>query len=160
MAAGKFVGLLSLAAALSIGSAAAEEETLKFRLITTGGDETTVEAPNMEGRSLSSGQYRGVAVFEDGRIAFKEWVGASDSGGAEGSFFGYSTYTFQNGDSLILKYTGGWGADGLVGEYEVLSGTGAYEGATGTGRFTAAEEPWDNANLLEVTINVTTPAGS
>ena len=42
----------------------------------------------------------GVAVFEDGRIAFKEFVFAGDTteDGSRGT--GYSTYTFQNGDAL------------------------------------------------------------
>lgn len=154
MATRQFVGILMLVASLSAGSATAAEETLKFRLVVTGDPAATLQVPNIEGRSLYAGHYTGVAILEDGRIAFKDFVGVTDNGGADGNFFGYSTYTFLNGDSLTLKYTGGWSADGFVGNYDVLSGTGAYEGATGTGQFDAAKDPWDDAYLYDVTIKV------
>ena len=73
----------------------------------------------------------------------------SDGSDEEGSYSGYSTYTFQDGDSLTLKFTGGWSAEGDGGDYEVLSGTGVFKGASGTGRFDAVEEPWDDANLFD-----------
>lgn len=149
---------MALASVLTIGSAAAQEETLKFRLVTRMINATFVEAP-VEGHSLGAGQWAGVAIFEDGRLADKQFVMTMDNGGAEGSYSGYSIYTFQNGDTLTLKFTGGWGADRDGGDYEVVSGTGAYEGATGTGRFDAIEEPWDRANLYDVTINVTPGGG-
>ena len=154
MATRQFVGMLALATILSAGSAVAAEETLKFRLVVTGDPAATVQVPNIEGRSLYAGHYTGVAVLEDGRIAFKDFVGVTDNGGSEGNFFGYSTYTFLNGHSLTLKYTGDWGAKGFVGNYEVLSGTGAYEGAAGTGQFDTVEEPWDGAYLYDVTIKL------
>ena len=143
---------------LPIGSTAAEEETLKFRLITRLVNGTFVDAP-VEGHSVGAGQYAGVAVFEDGRLADKQFVLNMDDRGAEGSYSGYSTYTFLNGDTLTLKFTGGWGPDRNGGDYEVVSGTGAYEGATGTGRFDAVEEPWEKASLYDVTINVTRGGG-
>ncbi|MCB1715743.1 MAG: hypothetical protein KDK04_15620 [Candidatus Competibacteraceae bacterium] len=156
----KYFGFLSLALTLLMGSAIAAEETLEFRLITMTVSETSLDAPNIEGHSVGSAKYTGVAVFNDGRIAHKQFVGIGDHRGAEGNFWGYSTYTFLNGDSLSLKYTGGWGSDGFVGNYEVLSGTGAYEGATGTGHFNTAKNPWEKANLYDVTITVMTPDGS
>lgn len=140
---------------LMIGSVAAQEETLKGRLITRMISATFVDAPGVEGRSVGAGQYAGIAVFEDGRLADKQFVLNMDDRGAEGSYGGYSTYTFQNGDTLTLKFTGGWGPDGEGGDYEVLSGTGAYKGATGAGRFDAVEAPWEKANLYDLTIKVT-----
>ena len=43
------------------------------------------------------------------------------------AYTGYSTYTFQDGDSLTLKFTGGWGQERNGGDYEVLSGTGVFK---------------------------------
>ena len=63
----------------------------------------------------------GVAVFEDGRIAHKRFVEVSDDTTEAGTYKGYSTYTFVNGDSLTLSYTGSWDANGGRGEYKVLS---------------------------------------
>ena len=138
--------VVACAAATSV---AAEEQTLKFRLVTKQISGTVVEAPNVEGRSLAAGKHAGVAVFEDGRIAYKDYVVMIDAGETEGSYSGYSTYTFRNGDSLTLRFTGGWGGERSGGDYEVLSGTGAFEKASGTGRFDALEEPWEGANLYQ-----------
>ena len=140
---------------LMIGNVAAQEETLKGRLITRMISGTFVDAPGVEGRSVGGGQYAGIAIFEDGRLADKQFVLNMDNGGAQGSYNGYATYTFQNGDALTLKFTGGWGPDGEGGDYEVLSGTGAYKGATGTGRFDAVKDPWKKATLYDLTLKVT-----
>lgn len=138
----------------SAGVAAAEEQTLQFRLVTQQVGQPT-DLPAIGGHELMAGRYMGVAVFADGRIAHKRFVGIEDVAGDAGTFKGYSTYTFQNGDSLTLAYTGKWDGEGLLGEYRMISGTGAYEGATGTGSFTMQEEPWDEAYLYEGTIKLT-----
>ena len=145
--------LFAFAYCLTAGTVVAAEETLTFRLIVRTIDRTAFDAP-VEGRNISVSQSAGVAIFEDGRLADKQFVGLVDSAGAEGTYSGYSIYTFLNGDTLTLKYTGGWGADGEVGHYEVLSGTGAYEGASGEGRFVPVDNPWDKASLYDVTINI------
>jgi hypothetical protein len=111
--------------------------------------------PEIGGHKVTVGQYTGVATFEDGRIAHKRFVDISDDRAEAGSFKGYSTYTFQDGDSLMLSYTEGWDASGMTGRYEVISGTGKFAGATGTGSFTAEDEPWDEALLLDVSLNLT-----
>ena len=155
MTARNFLGLIAIVSAFASGGVAAEEETLKFRLVTRMVDGTFIEASNIEGRSVGAGKYAGVAVFEDGRLANKEFVLSMDNRGPEGTYVGYSTYTFENGDSLTLSFTGGWGESGAGGDYVVLSGTGAYEGATGSGRFDAVEVSWDSAELYDGSITVT-----
>jgi hypothetical protein len=138
-------GLLLLAHAAPV---AAEEQTLRFKLVTQQLGEPR-ELPEIGGHKVSVGEYMGVAVFEDGRIAHKRFVDVSDDTAQAGSFKGYSTYTFQNGDALTLSYTGGWDTNGLKGDYQLISGTGAFEGATGTGSIKGVDEPWDEAYLLE-----------
>ena len=145
----RFLGPLAIALVLATGNVSAEEQTLTFRLVTRMVSTTFVDAPNVEGRSVGAGQYAGVAVFEDGRIANKEFVLSMDNKGAEGVYSGYSTYTFENGDSLTMSFTGGWNADRNGGDYQILSGTGAYEGATGTGSFDAVKNSWENASLWD-----------
>ena len=54
---------------------------------------------------------------------------------------------FQNGDSLTLGYTGGWDANGAKGAYKVVSGTGAFLGATGTGEVKSVDAKRDQAYL-------------
>lgn len=133
---------------------AAEPLELKFRLVTHPLSEP-VDIPAIGGHQLVLKHYTGVAVFEDGRIAHKDFVDVSDETPDKGDFKGYSTYTFENGDSLTLSYVGDWDDQGARGTYELLSGTGAYAGATGTGSFQSADEPWDEASLFTGSIQVT-----
>ncbi len=107
--------------------------------------------------TASAQQEAGVAVFQDGRVAFKEFGGGVDSRGDTGDFVGYSTYTFANGDAMTFRFTGGWKAEEMGGDHELISGTGAYQGAAGTGRFDAVDDPWDNAGLFDNSFTITTP---
>jgi len=61
---------------------------------------------------------------------------------------------FQNGDVLVVQFNGGWSPERGGGDYKVVSGKGAFEGATGTGRFDAVKNPWDDAEMFEGTISV------
>jgi hypothetical protein len=133
---------------------AAEEQTLQFKLVTQRLGAPN-ELPEIGGHKVTVGEYMGVATFADGRIAHKRFVDVSDDTASSGSFKGYSTYTFENSDSLTLAYTGGWDGKGARGEYEVISGTGKFAGATGTGSFTGLEEPWNDANLWDVSLALT-----
>ena len=134
--------------------AAAEEQTLHCKLVTHRLD-APAALPEIAGHSVDAGQYMGVATCDDGRIAYKRFVVTSDGAGPSGSFKGYSTYTFENSDSLTLSYVGGWDATGARGDYTVISGTGKYAGASGTGSFKGLDEPWDDAYLFDVTLKLT-----
>jgi hypothetical protein len=153
-------GAASLGAAVVLGStaASAEEQTLKFRLLTRSVQEAAFEQGDVPGQFVSASEQVGVAIFEDGRIAYKEFVNTTDGTADAGTFLGYSTYTFENGDSITARFTGAWSANGEGGDYEVLSGTGAYSGVTGTGRFDAVGESWDKANLYEGSFTLDVPS--
>ena len=152
----KGIAVTALAVGMVLGNPVmAAEQTLRFRLVTHKVSGPWLQAANVEGHGVGAGQYVGVAVFEDGRVAFKEFVSVSDGSDTEGAYSGYSTYTFQNGDSLTLRFTGGWGSKGDGGDYEVLSGTGAFTGATGTGRFDAVEEAWESASFYDCSWKLT-----
>ena len=112
---------------------------------------------NVEGRSIGAHDAVGGAVFEDGRLAFKRFVYTDDGTEAERDINGYSTYTFENGDSLTAKFEAGWNAQGLQGAYEVLSGTGAFAGATGTGTFGTTTFPWEGATLFDGSFTLEVP---
>ena len=142
---GKIACAAIAVACLAAGSVEAREQTMKFRLVTTPVSSSFDDVPNTEGHKMGVAKYVGVAVFEDGRIAFKDFVLTMERVGKEGNYIGYSTYTFQNGDSLNLKFTGAYSPKGNGGDYEVLSGTGAFEGASGTGRFDMGKDPWKAA---------------
>ena len=156
----KCLGTLITAATLFAPpvAALAGEQTLEFKLVTKAIDAKAVQAPNIEGRTLIAGNFFGVAYFKDGRVAVKDFIGAADLLKGIGSFRGYSTYTFEDGATLVLSYVAESKETGLHGDYTVISGTGAYSNATGTGVFDSVPTKWkDDATLFNVKIDVKTP---
>lgn len=141
------------ASLLSLSAASAQEQTLRFKLVTTMTSDVEMKLPTVADQSVLSNEGVGVAYFEDGRVAFKRFV-VTSVGGDEGSYFGLSTYTFENGDSISLRLDGGWTPQSEEAQYTVLSGTGAFEGATGTGGLTAVGDSWNDASLLDGSFTV------
>lgn len=145
------------ATALSAGAASAEEQTLRFRLVTHNVNELMLEVADVPGQAIGSVDAVGVATFEDGRIAYKSFVYSNDGTETAGSFIGYSTYTFENGDAIVARFTGGWSGEGTKGDYEVLSGKGGYSGVTGTGHFESVEAAWEGATLFDGSFTIDVP---
>lgn len=146
-----------ISASLLAAPVIAEEQTLEFTFTTHTIEEVAMPAPGDMGHSLSVARAAGTAVFSDGRLADKQFTYSGDDGSESGAFNGYSIYTFQNGDQIRASFTGGWSSEGVGGDYTVLAGTGAYEGVTGTGRFDAADNPWEDTSLWSGSFKLTLP---
>ena len=142
------------------GGAIAEERSLECRLyMAEATEESSAYEAESAGRMLGTFRRSSVCVFADGSVADKQFVNAYSAAadGASGTDHGFSVYTFEDGDTLTLAYGGGWDEDGYRSEYEVLAGTGAYEGASGTGTITGVQSPWTGTSIVDVTIDVTMP---
>ncbi|GLR83477.1 hypothetical protein [Bradyrhizobium iriomotense] len=148
--------LSGVALAVAASTAVAGEKVLEFKLVTKPIDVKVIEAANIEGQTIASGKLFGVAVFNDGRIGVKEFVNTSDLLKGSGTFFGYSTYTFEEG-SITARYTGSAKDGKSNGEYTILSGTGAYANATGTGTIESAPNPFKGVSLLNIKLVIKTP---
>jgi hypothetical protein len=140
------------ALALLVGSnvvAIAADQTLKFKLVAFNTGE-------------KNGEYHflGATVAPDGTIGTKDFSVKEDQNG-KGA--GHSTYYFPGGsimtsDSFVdtATQTGGH----VVGTTQIVSGTGAYQGATGSGSFEGGwgdKSPLKNAMLLNIELGVKTP---
>ena len=147
---------LSLPFSLLMAPAYAGERTLEFQLVTKYLDARPLDAPNVEGQSITQGKAFGVAVFKDGRIGTKDFIFAGERKGGVGTGFGYSTYTFEEG-SIAARFTVTYSPEGNHGEYKILSGTGAYAGATGSGTFEGLPNPLTAAARYKVKLQVVTP---
>lgn len=150
-------GLVSCLLVAGPGPASAEEQTLNFKLVITTTDDTPIDLPSIGDRSLVASKAVGVAYFEDGRVAFKRFALATIRGEEDGNWMGLSTYTFENGDALNLQFTGDWSAEGAQVEYNLLLGTGAYEGVTGSGKLTGITTSWPDALLFDGSFTLSTP---
>ena len=134
-----------LAAALIVASllpAQAVEKTLSFKLVTK-----LIQMKDGEA------QFFGVSITQDGRIGTKEYTFRP----AESN--GQSTYYFEDGSvAASFKATV---VDGVVkGEYTVLSGTGAYEGAKGIGTIDGLNSPKSGlkgASLMNIVLKLDIP---
>jgi hypothetical protein len=102
--------------------AVAGDQTLKFKLV-------TFYMGDKDGES----HMVGVSVSPNGTIGTKDFY---DKQGENGASTGHSTYYFPDG-SLMANYsnvsTGTNSGGHIVGKYQIVSGTGAYQGATGGG---------------------------
>jgi hypothetical protein len=141
------------------GSAAvAAEHNLEFRLVVMPVEAKSFEIANIEGQNVSLTKMNGVAFFKDGRVASKHFVFQVDYNKGSGPFFGYSTYTFEDGSSITARFAGTQRAGQPVhGEYTVLSGTGNYAGVKGNGSFDSVPHKLAGASLLNGKFSLTTP---
>jgi hypothetical protein len=141
---------------LSSGAALAQEQTLRFKLVITMTSDAKMELPSIADQSVAANEAVGVAYFEDGRIAFKPFAFATVGGEEEDRYMGLSTYTRERRRAQC-EVRWGWSPDGEQLEYTVLSGGGAFEGATGTGELTGVSTSWKDASLLEGSFTIQVP---
>jgi hypothetical protein len=140
------------ALALLIGSniaAMAADQTLKFKLVTFYIGEKDGEDHNV-----------GVSISPDGTIGTKDFFTKQ---GENGAGTGHSTYDFPGG-SIVANFsytaTGTNTGGHILGKYQIVSGTNAYQGATGSGSFEGDwgdKSPLKNAALYNVELDVKTP---
>jgi hypothetical protein len=144
---------------IACASVYAAEEALEFKLVVMPAEVTKLDAPNIPGQTVFANKMKGAAFFKDGRIAAKDFISVADVNKGTGLNFGYSTYQFEDGSSIMARFeiqmNGGTPGQG---EYKILSGTGKYQGVSGTGRLEGVPTKFGGgANLLNGSFKLTTP---
>jgi hypothetical protein len=135
------------------------EKTLEFQVLVKYLEPRTLNAANIEGHTITQAKGFGVAVFKDGRFGSLDFIFAIDKQKDAGTAFGYGTYTFEDG-SITERFTLGIDSNHARGEYKILSGTGAYAGATGGGAFDSIPNPYTSDRLYQVRLHVVTQVAS
>ena len=135
------IGILFIAALLLLPAPQAEAKTVKFKVT---GPLTKVEwiaVPDVKGHVVALYERRGVAIFENGETAAYHTRGTSDLIKGQGTYHGYSDYLYEDGSTVIFKYTGtltlapGDKMRTLKGEGTYIKGTGRFEGIKGKASF-------------------------
>ncbi|MEE9321464.1 MAG: hypothetical protein V3U76_13520 [Granulosicoccus sp.] len=158
----KFVQMLMLPLTMvgAGGNLLAAEQTLECRLYMdlSTEDASSVSLPKAD-VTLTSYRRAAYCIFEDGSVVDKQFILVSRAEGeaASGSGMGFSVYSFENGDTLSMKFETSWDSNGLKGNYQVLDGTGGYAGASGDGTITGGKSPWETSAIVDIVINVSTP---
>jgi hypothetical protein len=135
----------------------AGEQVLEFKLVTYRVEPKVLEAPNIEGQTITASKGFGVAYFKDGRVAVEDFIFSTEVRQDSGPLRGYGTFTFDDGSTITASFTGEF-KEGLAnGVYAILSGTGAYANATGTGSFDGIRTGFKGARLHNGKFDVKTP---
>ena len=141
---------------LSIAAAHAGESTLEFEMLAKYFDTSTLNSTNIEGRTITQSKGFGVAVLKGGRLGTVDFIMAVDKQKGAGTASGYGTYTFDDG-TITERFTLAISEQDAHGEYKILSGTGAYAGATGSGTLESLPNPFTSDRFYKGTLHVVTP---
>jgi hypothetical protein len=116
-----------------LGSAIqAGAETMNFKLYTYVTKAERIPIDDVEGHVVRLIVRGSFYAFENGEVATVSAVSTEDFIKGSGPFMIYSTITFADGSTMILKGQGtaGGGAGGWTSE--IIKGTGRFAGAKGT----------------------------
>ena len=117
-------------------------ETLKFKVYTYATKAESVPVGDVEGHTLGLNTRRAFLVFENGEVATQSSVITTDRIKGSGPSLQYSTITFSDGSTIIIKSqnmgTGTASGARATAEMtrEIIKGTGRFEGIKGTGTTT------------------------
>jgi hypothetical protein len=120
--------------------AGAADLSLTYQAIVHTTEVHAISVEGLPGRQIGVANFRGLAIFADGRVASHRYGGHFEFEDGDGSFAGYAFWAFDDGSTLEASYVGEAvaTADGgitFTGSHDVRAGTGAYEGAAGGGSF-------------------------
>jgi hypothetical protein len=113
-------------------------ETLNFKAYTYGIKSEITPIGDVEGHQLIFNVRRGFCVYENGEVAIINNVTNIEEVKGGSSLTGYSTLTFADGATIIIKVQGtiGLGVPGSPAlgalRSEIIKGTGRFEGIKGT----------------------------
>ena len=140
-------GILSISAWILGSGIQVGAETLNFKAYTYVTKAERVSVGDVDGHNVGFSIRRAFLVFENGEVATQISVITSDAIKGSGDSLQYSTITFSDGSTIIIKAVGTvTGTDPMVYTSikmtrEIIKGTGRFEGIKGTGSTTVKYFP-------------------
>ena len=134
----------------------ASAETLKCELHITNSLTKSVGPVSspMSEDTIEATQRAGVCIATDGRVAEKQFVVITKrKGDGSESGRGMSYYSFPNGDGIHAEFVYSQTKDSFELEYDILSGSGSYQGAKGNGNATF-NRATETTLVLDITFNL------
>jgi len=131
--------LVGLVAAVE-HTALADERTLAYHAVVHITETHALPVPGRDGHEIGLAAFRGLAIFDDGRIANHWYSGSFDFVDGGGQFQGYMLWAFEDGSELRATYRGRaepaeGGGITFEGTQSDVTGAGSYDGVTGEGSF-------------------------
>lgn len=102
-----------------------------------------------ENHVVGIGEFRGIAIFDDGEITVHRYDGWFDLTDGSGKFHGYALWRFEDGSEIRASYDGaarkfGDNFIGVEAKFQDFSGSGRFAGVSGVGEFAGQRlEPID-----------------
>ena len=138
----------------------ANAEEREFKVTSYLVDMQFIPVSDVEKHAVGLFDRRGVAIFENGETAAYHTRGTWDFIDSNGDFNGYTTLTYNDGSTTMVKYSGNMKKESgklpkYTGKGEYIKGTGKYEGIKGTVSFTGEHvTPYDKDTKGDVAMNV------
>ena len=151
-----FLGIVAISAWILGPAAQAEAEELNSRLISTITKVETNKIDDQEGHVVGTFERKGLMVHENGEVANELNRGIFDNVGGVSKWQGYCLQTFKDGSTMMMKHHG-TNVKGQIAEasFELIKGTGRFEGIKGGGTFTGQD--YGSFNYLQFTGTYTLP---
>ena len=140
-------GILVISASILGSGIQVGAETLKFKAYTYVTKAERAPVGDVDGHTVGFSIRRAFIVFENGEVATQTSVITSDGIKGSGSSLQYSTITFSDGSTIIIKaqITFAGTAPGALSSSkltrEIIKGTGRFQGIKGTGTSTVKYFP-------------------
>ena len=133
-----FFGILVISAWAFASALQAEAETMNYKIYTYVTKTESFPIGDVEGHTMGLSLRGAFCVFENGEVATQSSVITHDRIKGSGSAVQYSTMTFADGSTIIMKMqvteegtVAGPSASRIA--REIIKGTGRFEGIKGTG---------------------------
>lgn len=151
-----FFGILVITAWVLGFASSTQAEDLKCKLISTVTKVDINKVDDQEGHIVGTLERKGLMIHENGEVANELNKVIFDRVKEGSKWQGYCLQTFKDGSTIMMKHQGTNEKGQIVAaSFELIKGTGRFEGIKGKGTFTGQDH--GSFNYLQFTGTYTLP---